>query len=169
MSTNFGKVFSAIGAAQVSKRGEYVRPGKYLFEVAAIRMFEGNNGVTHVAELIVREAQKTDPDKEPSVVGSTVSVVNVFAGATAKVAPGKVKAFTEALFGVEGKLDPAKSATLAEEACDEKKQPAKGMLIRGETYHFKAKSGTEGEGLNWTHVPGQSKQDIAARAAAQGS
>lgn len=179
MGNQFSKVFGAIGTASVTKRGEYVRPGKYLFEVQAVRMFDGNSGPTHVTELIVREAEKTDPNAEPSPVGSLVSAVNVFAGKTAKVAPGKVKGFTEALYGVEG-LAADIVATMVEETVNEDAaakdskgkplavNPCKGMLIRAYTNHFKSKtSDTEGENINWIHVPGQKKADIAARAAAQ--
>jgi hypothetical protein len=168
MATNFGKVFGSIGAAQVTKRGDYVKEGSYLFEVAEVKLFEGNDNVpVHVAELIVREATKTG-EGEPSAVGSTVSVVNKLGGATAKVAPGKIKAFTLALFDLADDFDPNKVAQLVEETCDESTNPCKGRLIRGATYHFTSKGGTSGLGLNFSPVPNQTKKDIAARAAAQG-
>lgn len=176
---SMAKAFEAIGSAKVTKNGEYVKyPGDYLFEVAQVKMFEGNNGVTHVTELIVREATKTDPAIDPHPPGARLSVVNVFSGPTAKVAPGKVKAFTEAIVGQE--LSSNDAAAAVEESRNEdptKKgddgkplpvNPFKGHLVRGTTFSFTSKAGNKGYGINWSHVPGQKPKDIAARAAAQG-
>lgn len=179
MATSMAKAFEAIGSAKVTKNGEYIsRPGKYVLEVAQVKMFEGNSGVTHVAELLVREATKTDPAIDPHPVGALLSAVNVFSGATAKVAPGKVKAFTEAIIGQELGADDAAAAV--EESVNEdpaKKgddgkllpvNPFKGHLVGASTYPFTSKAGNKGLGVNWSHVPGQKPKDVAARAAAQG-
>lgn len=168
MATDFGKVFGAIGAAQVTKKGDFVKEGDYLFEVAKVTLFDGNDGPVHVAELIVREATKKGPE-EPSTVGTTVSFVSKLTGPTAKVAPGKIKGFTLAVAGPNAEALPAdKIAELVRESCDETKQPFKGHLVKGSTSPFTSKNGTSGHSLNFTHVPGQKKAEIAARAAAQG-
>jgi len=175
---NFSDVFASIGAAKVVKRGEFARPGKYLFEVAEVKLFKGNSGPTHVAEFIVREAEQTHPTELPSPVGSIVSAVNVLSGPTKDVAPSKIKGFTEALLGMEGADAATVSSAVLETVNDDANakdakgkalpvNPCKGMLVRAYTTHFRSKKGTEGESLNFVHVPGQKKAEILARAAAQ--
>lgn len=165
---NFGDVFGEIGKASVTTRSDYVKEGDYLLEVAEIVLFKGNNGPTHKARLIVREALKKGPD-EPSAVGSSIGVVNVLAGPTAKVAPGKIKGFTLALFNLkDGDVPAEKVSALVQDSCDEK-NPCKGMLVRGSTSHFTSKGGVQGITLNFLPVDPteNAKAKIAARAAAQ--
>ena len=156
-------VFKAIGEAKVTVRGEYAEPGDYLFEVAAIKFFEGSSGWTHVAEVLVREAVQKGVTP-PNAVGTRVSLINIFAGKTEKVAPGKVNGFTKALLGLSAADDvPAQVEKSIVES-----NPCKGMLVRADSYTYTTKAGTKGTGLNFRHVPDQTKAEIKARAAAQG-
>lgn len=161
--TGMAGVFKSIGDAKVTTRGEFAKPGDYLFEVAVIKFFDGNAGHTHVVEFFVREAVQKGAEA-PSAIGSRVSVVNLFSGNTAKVAPSKVKGFTEALLG----LSEADDVGSQVEKSVSETNPCKGMLIRADSYEFKSKAGTKGTSLNFRHVPGQTKAEIKARAAAQG-
>lgn len=170
---DFSSVFGKIGSADVTQRGDFVRDGKYLLEVSEIRLFQGQSGPTHVAELIVREAVAKKAGVEPNAVGSKVSFVNVIAGKTKDVAPSKIKDFCLTLVGKDVKQTPAQEAASVVERMSgtdtdrEKGKLARGMLIRGETYEFTSRAGNHGVGINWTHVPGQTKEERQARAAAQ--
>ena len=173
MGNSFENFLSKIGSAEVTTRGEFVRDGAYLFEVAEIRYFEGNAGPTHVAELIVREAEARTPGVTPNAVGSKVSFVNVLVGKTKDVASGKIKGFALALFGRDVKLTSADEAAAivsritGSDTDRERGKVARGMLVRGSTFPWKSRSGVEGVGVNFEHVPGQTKEAVQARAAAQ--
>lgn len=165
---NFGNVFDDIGKASVTTRSDDVKEGDYLFEVKEIKLFKGNNGVTHKATLIVREAVKKGSE-EPSAVGSEVGVVNLLGGKTIKVAPGKIKGFTLALFGLkDGDIEAAKVSALVEETCGEA-NPCKGRLVRGSTVWWTSQAQVRGLGVNFSPADAveNTKAKIAARAAAQ--
>ena len=169
----FDSIFSKIGSAEVTKRGDFLRDGDYLLEVSEIKLFNGNSGATHVVELIVREAKAKKVGVEPNAVGSKASFVNVLAGKTKDVAPGKIKGFCLEFVGEDVKrTDPAKAGQIVAQITGTDTDPARGRIMRGamiraETYEFTSRSGVQGVGVNWFHVPGQTKSDIAARAAAQ--
>lgn len=173
MGNPFENFLNKVGSADVTTRGEFVRDGAYLFEVVEIRYFDGNAGPTHVVECIVREAEARTPGVTPNAVGSKVSFVNVLVGKTKDVAPGKIKGFALALFGKDVKLTPADEAAAivgritGSDTDREKGKVARGMLVRGSTYPFTSKSGNSGVGINFEHVPGQTKEQVQARAAAQ--
>ena len=168
MANEFAGVFGEIGKASVTERSDDVKEGDYLFEVAEIVLFKGNNGPTHKVRLIVREALKKGAE-EPSAVGSEVGVVNLIGGKTVKVAPGKIKGFTLALFNLkDGDVPASKVAALVQESCGEK-NPCKGMLIRGSTVWWESKANVRGLGMNFSPVDPteNTKAKIATRAAAQ--
>ena len=172
MANEFAGVFGEIGKASVTERSDDVKEGDYLFEVAEIVLFKGNNGPTHKVRLIVREALKKGAE-EPSAVGSEVGVVNLLGGKTIKVAPGKIKGFTLALFGLnESDITAEKASELAMESCAAS-NPCKGFLVRGSTVWWTSRAQVRGLGVNFSPatIPGpkgeNSAAKVAARAAAQ--
>lgn len=53
---------------------EYITPGNYILEVAAIRANDGYNGLSFIAEFTVIDAEKTEAN-EPNIKGHVVSYV----------------------------------------------------------------------------------------------
>jgi hypothetical protein len=133
-----------IAKAKASKNGNYVRPGKYLFEVQKVDVFDGYNGTMFLAELIVLESSSTGARDRagnvitPNPVGSWCSyVVNL----GNECGPGNAKAFVMALFNEPE--EEVTSEVLAELCsvdefkggeCTREGQPARFLTIRDEVF-----------------------------------
>jgi hypothetical protein len=116
-----------IAASKATKSGNFVKVGKYLFEVKAITAEKKFKGDMFIAEMKVLEATQTDAKHTPNPVGSEASyIVNLgqLSG------PGNVKAFIMALFNVP---EEQVTAEVIGELCSDK-NPAKGMKIRDEAF-----------------------------------
>lgn len=94
-------ILEAIAKSKASKGGNFIRAGKYLFEIQNVSAEKCFGGDMFIVEFVVLEAVKTgEKDRagkeiEPNPVGSSCSyVVNL-----GKVAgPGNAKSFAMALF-----------------------------------------------------------------------
>lgn len=80
----------------------------------------------------------------------------------------KVKGWVEGLTGIDKSADPKEVAKTTDAIFDPKIQLARGMRIRGVTYHFETGAGADGIGLNWYPVPGENhphSESVKARRA----
>ena len=136
-----------IAQSKASTGGNYIKPGKYLFEIGlclAEKKFGGNMWIT---ELVVLESLKTDPAKDPNGVGTSCSFVTNLDKAAG---PGNAKAFCMAAYNVE---EEEINVDVLEETAGAA-QPLKFMRIRCEAYDkpVRSKPGSVFTATKWEHV-----------------
>lgn len=166
-------IISKIVNAKASQRSENIRDGEYVFVVRKLILEEMQDGQTFVAELgVVESRSKGDLDPvskspvNPNAVGSVVGYVQKLT--RFESAPANAQRFLTALLGGEDpkKLEAAITNLLSEEG--QKKQAAKGLLIRGSTYQQQTKKGPNAGKINtyvnFFHVSDDAQGDVAARA-----
>lgn len=179
-------VLDKIASAKPSStRHPNIRDGFYLFEIQRLLSEQKRKDHCFIIELgVIASRASTDPDRPgivPNAPHSTASVVVSFGNDSAG---GNVTRFICGLLGVDSDAMPVANEKgefvrwmTPEERGQEIKatyadltavnQPARGMLIRGETYTYPIKSGPNAGkpfvGLNWIFVPGQTDQTIALR------
>lgn len=148
-----------IAASKASEGSNFIRPGKYLFEIGDTQFgkkFKGNMWITEMAKVL--EAEATDEDFQPNAVGSTCAYITNLDKAAG---PGNVKAFCAAAFNVPPEEITAE--VLLEVASEE--QPLKYLKIRCEAYNkpIVSRPGEVFTATKWTHVP-PSAADLKAAA-----
>ena len=168
-------------AQATANRRPNIRDGEYLFEVRQLLSEQKRKGHCFIIELGVIEAKPSaDPHRpgiEPNPVGSICgNVVNLD---TNDSAPRNVKRFVLGLLGFDEETMTHEdgSPMTADEKVAEvmatyadlvaPNQPARGMLVRGITFHSIIKTGPNAGkpfvGCNWEYVPDQTDDMIAAR------
>jgi hypothetical protein len=168
-------VFGKIAAASATKNGNNLRDGKYRLRIERFVLNTGHNGTCFIPEFRVMEAQKTEPDVEPNQPGATVSCVwNVSKHSSA---PGNVKGFLLAVFGLnEASVPPDKMRELTAAAVGAD-QPLRGMEIDCTTIRRvnQGKENPANRGMvmtlpTWQHVAGQTQESVTrARAELDGA
>ena len=145
-------------ADPTGNKNPFIRDGQYLFKVLKCEE-KTRQGRSVVIEMEVLEASEIQ-DKDPqgiNPVGSCVSYHNNID--KSESAAGNILAFFMALTGTRDKEDPSFEETLSASLNEE--QLASGMLIKGRTFRNKIKKGPNAGqdfvGVNWTHVPPESK------------
>ncbi|MFY1824940.1 hypothetical protein ACN47A_03435 [Myxococcus fulvus] len=142
-----------IATAQAATGGRYPRAGRYLLEVAVIRMKDGFKGDSAIAELKVRESEALPGGESPSRVGETVDYVENLSDQK-KGGGGRFKSFLMTLVGAD-EHEFANPAVL-KKFFDER-QAGTHVLIRCEVFpkQLPAKDGHAGKvitGFRWSHV-----------------
>lgn len=163
--------------AKISAReGEHIVRGSGLCVIKRLLYKNMNEGPTFVVVAKVLESA----DKAPARTGDPVIPANK-PGATIswpqktkkfKSAPGNVKGFVLALLGYSEAQVTGDQYMAALAQCVSDAQPARGMLIRWDTYDSIVRSGKNAGNVNcyptWKHVPpaaGNDKDSIAKRRA----
>ncbi len=171
------EIFKKIADAQASNKGNNFTDGKGIVVVREVLYKNLNDGPTFIAATkVIESASKGDVDPVtkqpviPNAVGSCPSwpqKINKF-----KSAPGNVKAFVLSLLGFKESEVTSDQFGEALGRIVGKEQPARGMLIRYETYQQVTQGGPNKGNVNsyvkWSHVApesGNSKAEIAARRA----
>lgn len=187
----------AIGKARANGKSDFIRDGKYLFEVIENKYFKGDGGPTFVASLKVLESMAKgdlelapfvprqphvlkEPRTEvvPTPVGAVIGWIQI--RGKFKSADGNIKGYALALAGKkESDVTPQE---LAEglKAIISSQQPAKGMLVEGQTYRQTTRGGDNAGRINvylsFKSVPrgaeddprGNHPKQVALRRKAQG-
>jgi len=174
-------------AAQVSTAktfgsGNYFTSGKYKLRSSLLKMHDGENGKSFIAEFLVTDAQATEAGVEPNMVGSTASVA--YNLTKIKSAAGDVKALALAFMGMtEEQLIAAQQAEDQKAAAEGRAssnlfvqwllkvtnesasagtvQPLRGRLVGGETYRKATKKHKETNAprsewmtlMKFSHIP----------------
>lgn len=153
-----------IAGAKATNKGNIIREGRYSFAVKTLKLLNGFNGTSFVAEFVVLTAEGVNPQVTPNQVGTVASAVyNLDKHASAA---GNVKALMLALLGLEeGKVtEDYLMQYLAAVTADG--QPLTGKLVNAETFVTTIRSGANAgkpfTGVNWRHVP-ESAEAITAR------
>ena len=157
-------IAALIAKSKASQGGNYIKPGKYTFEIGVVIAEEKRLGPMWITEFTVLESAKTDPAIEPNAVGSTCSLaVNLSKDA----GPGNAKSFCMGAYGV------ASEDEITEEVLEETAgpaQPLRYMKIKCEAYNkpIRSKPGQVFTACKWEYVaPTDAElQAIAARRAA---
>ena len=151
-----------IADARTTAGGDWIRDGRYTLQVKRILLEDKYKGTSFICELVVVAAAAINPAVAPNAVGTCSSFVyNIEKNESAA---GNAKTFLLALLGLP--LD-----TKAEDFIQQMvrvtgpDQPARGMLIRGETYRKPIQrgpnAGKDYVGVNWDHVK-QTPEAVAA-------
>lgn len=164
-------------AAPSNPRLANIRDGQYLYEIRNLLSEEKRAGHCFIIELGVVEATASaDPSRPGITPNPEQSLCGVVINLTkSDSAPGNVKRFILGLLGIDEQemLTQMRADQVQDEIMEtyadmvSPAQPCKGMLVRGDTYHKIIKTGpNQGKpfvGVNWLHVPDQTKSMIAAR------
>src|ERR1017187_3133381 len=153
-------VFDDIANSETTEGGNYItKDGRYLFVVTKIGVNpKARKGKTFYVNLRVVEGHETVAGVAPHAAGSSVSWLQVLGHSDEdrrKMAMGNTKKFVLALFNkVEGDLKPGDLSStikdlLGPDETGSKEQPAKGFLIKGETYQKPTKAGQPRMYLNF--------------------
>jgi hypothetical protein len=134
--------FAGIEQAKVTEKLPYINPGRYLFEVEAIKVIASRNkGDMFVAEYLVLES---DGEGANAVGSRTSHVMKLSADSTL----GNIKGLVAALVG-----KPADQVTsaMADElvAAD---NPAKGFKVRAEAFSTTTKAGDPFTAIRYTNA-----------------
>lgn len=168
-------LFAQIGGSQASNKGNYFEGGKGTAVIREVIAKKGNEGRMVIAAVDVISAESNGlTDKETGkplpvpAAGAAISwpqLIDKF-----KSSAGNVKSFVLNLTGFkEADVSSADFAkTLAQLAS--KEQPARGMLIRFDTYQQQTKSGANAGKwrtyVKWAHVKleeGNDRESVKAR------
>lgn len=157
-----------IASAHATVGGTPIRDGRYVMAVKSVMLKKTFKGDMFIAEFRVEEAEKTHHEIDPNPVGSSCSLaLNLTSNVSA---PGNAKQFVLGLLGLdEAKTQNDTVAKKIMECVEGDGKKVRGMLVYCETYRKQTKTGAnagkEGVYPRWSHVPEQTPQDIAARAA----
>ena len=149
---------SILKADPSGNKNPFIRDGEYLFEVLKCeeKTRQGRSVVIEMKVLEAKEVQEKDP-QGINPVDSNVSYHNNID--KSESAAGNILAFFMALTGTKDKEDPSFGETLDASLGEE--QLAAGLKIKGRTFRSKIKKGPNAGqdfvGVNWTHVPPESK------------
>ena len=157
-----------VAKSQATKGGNFIKDGQYLFEIQSVINEQKTDGECFIVEFKVLESAQTMPDVVPNAVCSSCSVVwNLDKH---KSSPGNVKGFILGLFGSDESDTPENEILETAQELVGSKQPARGMLIKDETFRGTIRSGANaGNPITkhkWMAVPNQADADIAKRRAA---
>lgn len=155
-------ILRKIAEAKASGGGNITKDGKYTFAVNAMMIEAKFNGTMFIVEHYVKSAEAVEPDVEPNKPGTICSIVyNLDKNVSA---PGNTKAYVLALFGYkEDEVTQDEFVATLGELCGPA-QPARGMLIRTETFRKPIQKGPNAgkpfTGHRWQHVE-QTEDQIA--------
>lgn len=161
----FENIFNQVAQSSAGGGGNRIQDGEYLYRVERLLMEKKFGGTCFIAEFKVEEAKPVFDDVQPNAVGSTCSFVINFDGPGRQSAPSNVKAFVLALLGVnEAETSVGELVETLKELTGPA-QPARGMLIRNETYRKYARTGKNSQPdkagrppmvmNSWKHVPAE--------------
>ena len=119
--------------SKASITGTYIQAGRYIFEIQKVFGEKKRKGDCFIAELLVVDAVKTDPMRDPNPVGSTCSFVLNFT-TQPDTAPANLKAFFLALFGENEKDVTREDLFKGITAAMSTAQPYKYFKIRDEAF-----------------------------------
>lgn len=152
-----------IASAKTFGSGTYLRQGRGMLVLDALKFNSGHKGLSLIAEFVV-ESSVTDPAArdakgQPELAnapGTAASQVFLFEGENKAMMLGKAKAFFEAL---EGTKDDPEFETKLEQACSPA-QPLRGARVMWEGFPVTTK-GTKKliTAIRYTHVE---EQDLAS-------
>ena len=192
---NREQIANEIAGATVFQSGEYFRDGKYMLLVNSLKLKEGNEGTSFIAEFFVEECAPKEPGITPNSVGSRVStVMNITK--QKQMALGNIKALALELVGLtEAELDAQQDAENAKAATENRApknilatwivratnespsagtvQPARGIRVACETNRRASRADKAagkpreqwGVWPKFRHVPGNTPETIKANRA----
>jgi N6-adenosine-specific RNA methylase IME4 len=167
-----------IAKSRANAGGNNIRYGEYILMYWKSSYDRMNSGNCHINEFVVVQAKKIvvmegdkQKDVEPNQVGTMCSYVINYDGKGKLSADGNSKSIVLGLFGIEEKPDDAQQQeelmqALADLTSDA--QPAKGMLIKLETYpkEVRSRPGNYITGMKWSCVdPLGTGENIVEKAA----
>lgn len=138
-------ILDRIAGARASGGGNYIRDGQYTFTVLKLLLEQKYGGTCFIAELLVDSSNAVFTDVDPNPPGSTCSFVVNLDGAGKLSAPGNIKQFILALFGMDEAAVGAAEFSTALESMTSDKQPARGMVIGDETFRKFSRGGKNAE------------------------
>lgn len=160
------EILKKIAEAKPTQGGNFIVDGDYTYLIERIGLSDGHAGNCFIAELRVLESKKTEADVDPNPAGSSVSFVQNLT--KYENAPGNVKAFMNALYGLEEGQVPAEQAQQILAHAIGEGNPCRGMKVRNSTYRKmnqgKANPANRGKMMTlnkFIHVPGQTVETIA--------
>ncbi len=138
---------------------ERAKDGSYIFVVRKVSYESTKKGSATIAAHRVLEATKTNAAVEPNAVGSNVSYFMPDYGEAKVMMMPNLKAYLCKLLGINPKTTPSEVIEKAIDEMTSDSQPARGMLIKGQTFHTTKKNdGSDFLGFNWENVPGPDNQ-----------
>jgi hypothetical protein len=135
---------------------ERLKDGEYVLLHKGVQAISTKKGDAIVIEHEIISAKKIAADVDPNVVGSTWGYFLPKYGDAAMMCLPNVKSYILGLLGYGPKTNVSKDELA--KTIDEfggPKQMARGMLIRGVTFHTTKKDGDDFTGMNWHAVEGE--------------
>lgn len=168
-----------IAKSRANAGGNNIRYGEYVLMYWKSSYDRMNSGNCHINEYVVVQAKKivvVEGDKqkevEPNQVGTMCSYVINYDGKGKLSADGNSKSIVLGLFGMEEKPDDAQQIAELDQALADltsDAQPAKGMLLKLETYpkEVRSRPGNYITGMKWSCVdrPGTGENTVEKAAA----
>jgi len=147
--------------AKANQNGNFIKPGKYLFEIQKLIAEKKHKGNMFIVEFKVLESAQTDPKHSPNPAGSSASyVVNLDNDS----GPGNMKAFIMAVLE-EPECNVTTDAIVEVLSAS---QPLRGLRVRDEAYEkpMRSKPGEMFTYHRWEAVP-LTDEDLKAMAQAR--
>lgn len=150
-----------IAKAETWERSERCRDGEYVFEHLATKYEKTQKGPALIIEHRVVSSKKVKPDVEPNAPGSKVAYFMPDYGDAAVMLKTNMKNYVCGMIGRDPKKvddkDPEFVKTI--KLIGQERQLARGMYIKGVTFHTTKDDGGDFLGLNWSAMPGENVPD----------
>lgn len=149
--------------AEVTIRGENLRDGEYtLMHLLTTYESKLKKGPALIIRHRIMEAKAIKEGVEPNPVGTDVSYFMPDYGDAKVMLEPNYKGYALGLLGLDqNKVDKKKLAETLDLIGGER-QLARGMLIRGVTFHTTKKDGGDFIGINWHPVAGENVPDASS-------
>lgn len=134
---------------------EILKDGKYVFLHKATIVQDTQAGQAIIIEHEILESEVLVEGVQPNAVGSSWGLFLPMYGKAAIMLKPNFKAYVLGLLGInKNAVDETKLAETID-AIGGSNQVARGMMIRGVTYHTTTKEGSDFLGVNWHPVAGE--------------
>lgn len=152
-------VFEGIEKAKSIGSGDYIRPGKYLFEITgckSIKSRKPGGSPSFIVETRVLKSTKTDPEIQPNEVDSNPAWVVKFGGEYPEMPLANAKAFMTVAYnflaaanGIDPIVEEDVTEKMADEAVDENQMFA-GIILEANAFHKMTQKNKPFTIVNWS-------------------
>lgn len=144
-----------VADAEATIQRQRLKDGEYLLLHKSIFRKDTQNGSAIIIEHKIIDAKKIVADVDPLPVGSNWGHFMPEYGKAKVMLLPNMKAYALGLLGVDEKKVSKQELADTIDAISDERQSARGMLIKGVTFHTKTEDGEDFLGMNWYPVPGE--------------
>jgi hypothetical protein len=144
-----------VADAEETVQRQRLKDGEYLLLHKSIFRKSTQAGDAIIIEHEIIESKKTAPDVEPMSAGTNWGYFMPEYGKAKVMLLPNMKAYVLGLLGLDSKKVSKEALADTIDAISDERQAARGMLVKGVTFHTVTDEEKDFVGMNWYPVPGE--------------